>query len=287
MNGKGRGSVLKSYVGALIAVLLFPLLWLRALRMARRHTDVDPRGPLKIGLAIAVSVGILAVGGLGLLTLQRNATEGVYDSLDTRMSILLGESEYQSNLNLTETKPAVLAGIAAKIASGKAANNNTTALEEGLAAGEKELADAQAKVQELTPNHALYVQVSAAVEDQDDARVRSLIESAGLAKPADIPASTDAAFATKERSLQDMRGWLLFMLWPSLIGAFFAPLAFALGSILKAGLVPSDSVGFKPYPGGAAGLFLLFGAFGLPSIPFAAWTFMDAEQRSLEGQISL
>lgn len=287
MNGKGRGSVLKAYLGALIAVVIFPLLWLRSLRLARRHTDVDARAPAKVVLAILVSVGILAVGAFALITLQRNATEGTYDSLDGRMSVVLGESDYLANVNVTELKPAQLRTIEQKIAAERAVGNNTTALEEGLAVARKELSDAQAQVQALGPNHALYIQVSAALEDQDDARARSLVDASTLSSPKDIHANTDAAFAVKDQSVQDMRGWLLFMLWPSLIGAFFAPLAFALGSILKAAFVPSDTVGFKPYPGGAAGFFLLFGAFGLPSIPFAAWTFMDAEQRSIEGQIAL
>ena len=99
--------------------------------------------------------------------------------------------------------------------------------------------------------------------------------------------AVEDAFAVKDRSVRDMTWSMWLFVWPSLFGAFFAPLAFALGSILKAAYVESDTVGFKRYPGAAAGWFLLFGAFGVPSIPFAAWVFMDAEGRSTEGQIAL
>jgi hypothetical protein len=98
---------------------------------------------------------------------------------------------------------------------------------------------------------------------------------------------TQAALAIKDKAVGDMQLFMWVFLWPSLAGAFYAPVVFALGSVLRSAFVPSDTVGFKPYPGAAAGWFLLFGAFGLPSVPFAAWTFLDAEGRSREGQIAL
>lgn len=287
MSGKALWNGLKTYAASLVATILFPLLWLQALRLARAHAEADSRGRLKVLAAIAISMGIAAVGAFAVLSLQTTATSGIYESLDGRMATTLGESEYQTNLEVVGKKPETIATIEANLAAARADGNDTTQLEAALASAQAELANAQRRVQELAPNHALYVQVSAALSNQDDAGAKALVAGSTLAEPKNIPANTQAAFAVKDQSVADLRGWLLFFVWPSVVGAFYAPLAFALGSILKAAFVPSDTVGFKPYPGAAAGFFLLFGAFGLPSIPFAAWTFLDAHQRSKEGQIAL
>jgi hypothetical protein len=105
----------------------------------------------------------------------------------------------------------------------------------------------------------------------------------------DVPVSDGVpeAFAHKQgfrTQMQDMMGWFVY---PGVTGLFLAPFAFAGGSILNSAHEPSATVGFKPYPGKAAGLFLLLGAFGVLAIPFAAWVLRDLSKRSKEGQISL
>lgn len=105
----------------------------------------------------------------------------------------------------------------------------------------------------------------------------------------DVPAAEGIpqAFAHKEEFRAQMQSMLAWFVYPGVTGLFLAPFAFAGGSILNAAFEPSATVGFKPYPGKAAGLFLLLGAFGLFAIPFGAWTLRDLHKRSLEGQISL
>lgn len=275
----------KAYLGALVATILFPLVWMRALRLARRHTDADPKGPLKVGAAIAIGTGILLVGAFVLITFQANAVEGMYESMDTRLAVAVGEKDYTDNqatvVSANSAIPVIQRNLANETDPAKKA-----ALQEALNATMKQRTDAQANVVKFTANHELYGRLAPLVEDQDDAAIRDEIAAAQLAAPAN-DAAVEEAFAIKDRSIRDMQWSMWLFVWPSLFGAFFAPLAFALGSILKATFVESDTVGFKPYPGGAAGWFLLFGAFGVPSIPFAAWVFMDAENRSVEGQIAL
>jgi hypothetical protein len=95
------------------------------------------------------------------------------------------------------------------------------------------------------------------------------------------------AFAHRVEFRAQMQSTLSWFVYPGLTGLFLAPFAFAGGSILNAAFEPSGTVGFKPYPGKAAGFFLLLGAFGLFAIPFGAWTLRDLHRRSVEGQIAL
>jgi hypothetical protein len=105
----------------------------------------------------------------------------------------------------------------------------------------------------------------------------------------DVPVAEGVpeAFQHKEEFRLQMRSMLSWFVYPCVTGLFLAPFAFAGGSILNAAYEPSTSVGFKPYPGKAAGFFLLLGAFGLFAIPFGAWTLRDLHKRSVEGQIAL
>lgn len=289
MSGKALWSGLKSYLGALLTVVLFPLLWLRSLRLARRHTDSDRRGPAKVGAAIVLSVLILAGGATKLVAFQDKATDGMYASMDRRLATATGEAEYQDNAATVAASDVAIPIIQRNLANATAANDTAKQadLQAALNATQQARDKAAAKVESLKPNHALYESIQGDVQAQDDEAIRGAIERSGLAYPATMAHDTDAAFAIKDKSVSDMRLILWLFVWPSLFGAFFAPVVFALGSILAKAFVPSDTVGFKPYPGGAAGLFLLFGAFGLPSIPFAAWVWLDAEKRSREGQIAL
>src|SRR5687768_145741 len=82
MKGKALLGGLKRYATWLVVTLLFPLLWLKAFRLARRHTDEDPRGPMKVGAAIVVSVVILEGGWLALMKREERAAEGRYEDVD-------------------------------------------------------------------------------------------------------------------------------------------------------------------------------------------------------------
>jgi len=114
-----------------------------------------------------------------------------------------------------------------------------------------------------------------------------------------------AAFEHQREFNHQMDAQLKLFAYPAITGLVMAPFAFAGGSILRRAYVPSDTVGFKPYPGKSAGFFLLFmGLFsplmilglGMPptldlfalfAIPFAAWVLYDLHKRSVEGQINL
>lgn len=287
MTGKGLWDGLKSYVGALLVVLLFPLFWARSFRLARRHADADPRGVAKVAVAIVVSVAILASGLFVLLAFQADAQHTMYTkSLDQRLSVAVGESDYQTNVAAVEA-----ADVAIPIIERNLANATDEAKKAEL---QKALDDARtarnkavAEIGVYSAGHDLYERLVPAIRDEDDQAIRSMVAAEGLEKPADMEENVDAALAIKDRSVADMHLFFWLFLWPSLAGAFLAPVVFATGSILGKAFEPSDTVGYKKYPGAAAGWFLLFGAFGVPSIPFAAWTYLDLEGRSTEGQIAL
>jgi hypothetical protein len=289
MTGKGAWNGLKSYVGALLTVILFPIFWMRAMKLARRHDDVDPRGAAKVGLAILVSVGILAGGAFVLVGFQEKAEHTMYTaSLDRRIAVAVGESTYQENVAAVTAADAALPIIERNLANASASGDPKEAeLSQALNDTREARGKAAANVVLYTPNHELYLSLVPAIRDEDDSRIRSMLDADTLERPADMDAHVDDALAIKDRSVRDMHLTMWLFVWPSLFGAFLAPVVFAVGSILSKAFVPSDTVGYKPYPGAAAGFFLLFGAFGVPSIPFAAWTYLDFETRSREGQISL
>lgn len=292
-GGSRRG--LKSYVGTLVATVLFPLLWLQALRMARQQSDSDPRARAKMLLAIAISLGIAFVGAYALLGFTANAQAGIYSSMGERLAAAVGESEYNDQIQAIATAEKSIDTIQKNLANATD-DDRRAELQTALQAQLTARSAAVARSTELAPNHAMYLRIADAVVAQDDAAIRDLVaqvpafsdlSTSKFPKFGDLQENADAAFAIKDRSVADMNRFAYLFLWPSLVGAFFAPLAFAFGSILRKGFVPSDTVGFKPYPGAAAGLFLLFGAFGLPALFFAAWTFNDALGRAEEGQIAL
>lgn len=295
MSEAGGKRGLKSYLATLVATIVFPLVWLQALRLARRHGDADPRARVKVLLSIAVSLGIAAVGTYGLLGFVASAEAGIYDSMGDRLAVAVGESEYQDALATAATAGKAIGIIEANLANATD-DAKRAELQAALDIQRTTLAGSQARSAELQDNHEAYLAIADAVAAQDDDAIHRLV--------ADVPAFTDlstskfpkfgdladneaAAFAIKDRSVDDLGLFAWVFLWPSLVGAFFAPLAFALGSILRKAYEPSATVGFKPYPGAAAGFFLLLGAFGVPSLVFAAWTFNDAFGRSEEGQIAL
>lgn len=285
MSGDAPRRGLKSYLATLVATIVFPLLWLQALGLARRHASDDPRARAKVLVAIVLGVLIALGGAYKLVEFQQGATTGMYTSLEGRLAKAIGESEYQDSLAAIDAANNALPKIEANLANATD-DAKRAELEAARDATLKARSDAQAKVTLLTPNHELFGRLQQAVADQDDAAIRSLVATAP-AYPKDAAAGAEAALAIKDAAVSDMQRFSWLFLWPSLAGAFYAPLAFALGSVLRKSFQPSDTVGFKPYPGASAGLFLLLGAFGLPAIPFAAWTFDDAKGRSEEGQIAL
>src|SRR5688500_18837373 len=290
MTGKGLWDGLKSYVGALLTVLLFPIFWARAMALARRHRDADGRGAAKVGVAILVSLAILLGGGFMLLSFQQKAEHTMYTkSLDQRVSVAVGESSYQETVAAVAAADVALPIIERNLTNATAAGDTAKEAELSKALNDTREArgKAEANIALYAPNHDLYGRLAPAIRGEDDGRIRSMLDADPLERPADMDANVDAALDVKDRSVRDMHLTMWLFIWPSLFGAFLAPVVFAVGSILSKAFVPSDTVGYKPYPGAAAGFFLLFGAFGVPSIPFAAWTYLDFENRSREGQIAL
>ncbi len=98
---------------------------------------------------------------------------------------------------------------------------------------------------------------------------------------------TDRALEIKDKAEADMMDIMVFLIYPGLIGVFYAPLFVALGSIMANAWEPSETIGYKKYPGLSLALFLFFGAFGWPALLFSAWGFWDIDVRAKEGQIAL
>lgn len=249
MRGEAFLAGTKDYLAALVSVILFPLAWFKSFRLAKKHQDDDPRGVAKVAVAIGASLVLTAVAAFMVVDFQMDAKAGMYDALDNRLSIATGNEDY---------KAAVEAGDDAEAAR-------------------------------LQPNHDLYVDVSEAVQAQDDAEAKRLIaeRSDAVADDEDLDQQAARAFAIKDDAVSDMNTVLDWFVYPGLVGVFFAPLVWAVGSILRNAWTPSESVGFKPYPHGAMALFLLLGAFGVPALFFVGWTFFDFQNRSVEGQIAL
>ncbi|MGB0653077.1 MAG: hypothetical protein ACPGQL_07730 [Thermoplasmatota archaeon] len=278
----------QAYLAKLVSTILFPILWVQSLRLAKSQQEHDPRAVPKVAAAIVVSVLLGAGGAMVLMDFQETSTDGFYSQLESRMAGATGEADYQAAADAEATALGVIALAERKLAESQAAGDeNATASWQGnLESAQADLIDARAQKAELAPNHALFNQVAAAIDRRDDAAVKSLIANTNVEYER-MQERTDYAFFQKDDMASDLWQVQVFMLIPSVIGMFYAPLAFAMGNILRKGWEPSESVGFKPYPGGAAGWFLLLGAFGLPSVPFAAWTFFDMDQRVAEGQIAL
>ncbi len=278
----------KAYLANLVSAILFPLLWVRSWRFAQKHQNADPRATTKVLVAIGASLVLGAGGALMLVNMENAAHDGYYVELEARVAAATGETAYQDAIAARDAAAAQMTLAQGKIAEARAAGD--TGEEEkwqaiyAEATGKK--ADADALIAELTPNHELFLRARAEIRDRDDAAAKQILFTTTV----DYPKMQDKsrwAFNLKDDAVSDLDQVLLWMLYPSVLGAFFAPLAFALGSILHQTWEPSETVGFKPYPSQSAGWFLLLGAFGVPSLFFAAWVFTDIEQRSIEGQINL
>lgn len=140
-------------------------------------------------------------------------------------------------------------------------------------------ADLMAQHQE---GHDFYVVLSGLVSEQNDDAARALLETNDQFAEKGL-----AYFDHKDKGVAQFGQFMDLFVYPGLIGLFFAPILFVIGRVVNSAWVPSDSVGFKPYPATSGSLFLVLGAFGIPATLFAAWAFMDVEERSAEGQIAL
>lgn len=246
MEGRSALAGFARYVAWWLSVVIFPIALWRALRTARGHTDMDPRAGRKVLGATGLAFVLLAGGAYAAVGFHQSNVDGIWDFLDGRMSVALGNEDY---------KAAVDAGDA-----------------DGAAA--------------LRGNHDLYTAVSARLAAHDGDGALALIEARHSSVEINEE-GVERSFGVKDDSIRGLGQVMWFLVYPGLAGVFYAPIVMALGSSLRRNWVPSESVGFKPYPSGAAGLFLLFGAFGIPSTFFAAWTLKDIEDRTVEGQISL
>ena len=369
MAQTGASGVLKAYFAALLATILFPLQWLRSIRLAARHSDDDPKARTKVLVAIVLGIGLCFVGVSAILAMQESATDGMYDSLGARMQRTIFEQEYidqgtiiaakdnqipivEGNIarreaNLTANsaiifptsnflksnfeaawqeasalRPTLVAAAqngtlsaavekynvpaeaalenwtlgvsSAKLDEKEAARlvtfmEESTGLPRTLAIAHQERTVALARLNVLEPNHQLNGSIAPKLAIKDDVAVMQIVQdfnARGEGEKVSLDA-TEKNFAIKDKAVHDMMWMRNWFLLPSTIGLLFAPLVFATGNILRKSFVPSETVGFKQYPGASMGCFLLLGGFGVPALFMAAWTFMDMESRSTDGQINL
>lgn len=286
LKALGRG--LGKYLRHLLVAALFPLAWRAAFQMAGRHADADGRGRAKVGVAIVLGIALAAGGFLVTQEFRADAVDGIYGSLDARLARATGESDYQTYAGVAAAKAASVPALEGRIEEARAAGDEARAaqLEAALATTREDQRKAEENVSALEPNHALYLQVHEAVRAKDDAAAKSLLGSTTVTA-ANLEGRSARAFEIKDQAVADMDRMLWTWVLPGLAGLFYAPLVFALASIVNASFVASDTVGFKPYPGAGMGFFLLLGGFGVPALFFAAWALMDLDGRSREGQIAL
>ncbi len=288
MRGKVVVDHLWKYLVILVQVIVFPLAWIRSFRFAAAFRESAPRGTQMVAGAIVLGVAFTAVGAYVLVDLHRDSTDGFYDQLEGRLSLSTGESEYQSELEAIAISESLLTSFEERRDEAAAAGDEDMETEwQGKVDDErKTLATARENRDALSPNHDLFLLLQVEVRQRDDAGAKRLVETSP-ALDADRREASMTAFAIKDDAVADFWQAMYWILIPGLIGVFYGPLVVALGRIYKQGFVPSESIGYKPYPGTSMGLFLLLGGFGVPALFFAAWAFKDLDQRLAEGQFSL
>jgi hypothetical protein len=290
MKGKAVFTALSKYLTSLVMTLIAPLQWMRLMKVAGQHQALDPKARQKIAIAIIAGLGFAGAGVFIVADFQDDATQGIYETLSGRLSSSLGNEAYNAALTSQGAAVGLIATADRKIDEAQQANDAEAeeTWQNNRAAYVESYNQASEDVIQFTANHNLWLIVNdILLVDRDDDVAKALIETRGSIDYDNLDASSTAAFARKDAAVQDMGTMLAWFVYPGIIGALWAPMAFAIGSILRTTFVPSDSVGFKPYPGAAAGLFLLFGAFGVPALFFAAWVNQDFVDRTETGQISL
>lgn len=406
MRGQAIVAGARDLLVFVIKAILFPLTWMWAFKIAKRHSDADPGAMRKV--VIAVIVGLIAAPGIGYMVYdyQEDARAGMYETMEGRLSTTYGASAHSDQSAAADAAAGVIGVLQTALSDAqdelsvaRAALDAADTVEEADAA-RLVFDDAVAKVADLEKNliltqitldqtqrwserladeDAFFKSIHDEILAQDDAALRAAaarradaqaaaitpeaaalidaekaMDSAAMARadalalqrtyelldegrglsseesaayeaakaeyvdanaaynaardarssalaavngplpvPEDVHDTTVVLKGThywlgiKDNAEAQMAGWMNYMIFPGLIGVFYAPLFFALGSIMARAWDRSESVGFKPYPGASMGLFLFFGAFGWPSLLFAAWGLWDIDVRSKEGQISL
>ncbi len=278
----------KGFTVFLVKTILFPLLWIWALGVARTHAETDRHARNKVMVACVAGVVLAGAGLLVLMDFQEGATESMYDQMENRLSVAVGEAEYKDQTGLVIAKQGTIDVLQAKVDEASAAGDskNATIFQSALGNATQEQQAARDRAAQLEPNHALWGRLQPAIDAQEDDKIRALIAGAPF-EYEKMDGRTDRAFEIKDKAQADMASWMWWLFLPGLVGVFYAPMSMAIGSVLKNAWEPSDSVGFKPYPGASMGWFLLLGAFGVPALFFATWAFWDMDVRSTTGQISL
>ncbi len=397
MAGRALVEGTRSMIIFLFRAIVFPMAWLWAMAIAKKHEDADPKARRKV--AAAIVVGVLATGAIGfmLYDFQEDTRANMYDRMNDKLSQVYGASAFEEqgkniiaksnqrdilqrqldvgneqlaqyaaegNLTAYEEMAGNVATFQANLfialhdlewatiyqdrlneenrfynsIQGHIANQDDDALmaaatqrqadqTRGDEALRTNLLDAEKDLQKARSEHeaaqaqVLYYDLLEDVrpltaEEQElaDAAAAELAETSAERDAAEAAASAARAAATgsielpvpedvyrseklpgrttyhlniKTSADEDMMVWMNYLLYPGLIGVFYAPLMIALGSVMANAWEPSESVGYKKYPGASLGLFLFFGAFGWPALLFSAWGFWDIDVRSKEGQISL
>lgn len=291
-------------VGTLV---LLAVAWRVLGTLAERHKAVDPRARTKRLMALGAAVLLGAGGWFAISSFEASADAGIHKTFVSSLNLTVGEGDYLDAVKVTETKPAALATQQASLDAANAKLSSEPNAENRKARDDlwkvvnttrDDLAKARATVARLAPNHQLWAQVLPLLNAHRIDEARALLDAAVASGMEHISKDShqvevkmadgiDAAYHHREEFTAQKQTQMRWFVTPNLSGLVLAPFAFAGGSILRRAYVPSDSVGFKPYPGKAAGLFLLFGAGGIPALPFAAWVLRDMSKRSKEGQISL
>lgn len=290
MQGKAAWAAFTKYVSSLVLTILAPLQWLRTLKIAGRHQGLDRNARKKVFAGIVAGLALAAVAVYVVVDFQDDATQGVYETLSGRLSTATGNDAYNAAVQDRDAAFALIETADRKIAEAQEAGDEDAERlwQENRATYIAQYNNADANVSALTPNHQLWLQVNQILlVERDDDAAKQLIDQRGAIDHPNMDANAASAFEKKDETIDDMTTMLVWFVYPGLIGVLWAPVAFAAGHVLKTTYVPSESVGFKPYPGGAAALFLLLGAFGVPALFFAAWVMQDFADRTETGQISL
>ncbi|MGB1697904.1 MAG: hypothetical protein ACPHK8_05860 [Thermoplasmatota archaeon] len=242
MQGKAVVAGLGKYLKHLVKLLILPWLLVSLFNVAKRHQDTDSKAVPKY--VLSVIIGAVLLGGSVVKTVEFHGDniDGMYDTLDNRLSVLTGSAAYEEAVNTND-------------------------------------AELMAKHEE---GHEFYLVLSGLVSEKNDEAARAL-----LATNDEFAEKGLEYFDHKDKGVAQFGQFMDLFVYPGLVGLFFAPILFVMARIINSAWVPSESVGFKPYPGTSGALFLVLGAFGIPATLFAAWAFMDVEDRSREGQISL
>lgn len=289
MAGQAVWATFTKYISSLVLTILAPLQWVRLIKVAGQHRGLDRHATKKIAVGIVAGLALTGVSTYIVVDFHDDATQGVYSTLSSSLSASMGNEAYRAALQDQEAARNLIDTADKKIAEAQEEGDpeKEQLWRENRAQYVTDLNDAISRGNARVDNANLWVQVnhSLLVNRDDDTAMALIDANAGM--PGLSVAGSMNHFDKKDQTMDDMNSMLAWFVYPGLIGVLWAPVAFAAGHVLKTTYVPSETIGFKPYPGGAAALFLLFGAFGVPALFFAAWVNQDFADRTEIGQISL